>query len=206
MSTRLVDVLRAASIAVSDSAGDLSRLDAVAGDGDLGVTMTVAAETVIGLLPELAELPPEAALRRVGLEIARRAPSTAGTLVATAVLAASRVEPITSERIVARGARCAKAAQDAIEARGGAKPGDKTMLDALDPLVRSLEESAGAGRSLAEAVALAADAARAGAAHTRELRARVGRAGWLADRSEGAEDAGAHLVALVAQAVERQIS
>lgn len=206
MSASLSGVLRAASLAVRDAGDELNRLDAVAGDGDLGVTMDVAAETILGLLPEAAQLPPEAALRRVGMEIARHASSTAGTLVSTALLAASRVEPMMDESVIARVARCARAAQLAIENRGHATLGDKTMLDAIDPLVRSLEESASAGRTLEEALALAADAAREGAEHTRLLRARVGRAGWLADRSQGAEDAGAHLVALVAEAVSRHVA
>jgi len=80
------------------------------------------------------------------------------------------------------------------------------MLDAIDPLVVSLEASARAGTPLAEALARAASAARDGAEHTRELRAKVGRAGWLADRSEGAEDAGAHLIALIAEAASRYVS
>jgi hypothetical protein len=63
-----------------------------------------------------------------------------------------------------------------------------------------------AGTPLTDALARAASAARDGAQHTRELRARVGRAGWLADRSKGAEDAGAHLVALIAQAASRYVS
>lgn len=196
----LIGALRAAALAVSDARDELNRLDAIAGDGDLGVTMAAAADAILGLPPEASDPSPEVTLRRVGIEIARRAPSTAGTLVATAFLAAARVEPRSTDSIVAAIARCAAAAQRAIEDRGHAKVGDKTMLDAIGPMVASLEESARAGTSLDEALAKAASAARAGAQHTRALRAKVGRAGWLADRAEGKEDAGARLVAIVAQA------
>jgi hypothetical protein len=38
------------------------------------------------------------------------------------------------------------------------------------------------------------------------MRAKVGRAGWLADRSEGNEDAGAHLVATALAAAARAVA
>jgi phosphoenolpyruvate---glycerone phosphotransferase subunit DhaL len=206
MSASLMGAFRAVASAVRDSRDELNRLDAVAGDGDIGVTMAVAADAILGLPTAVADSSPEAALRQVGMEIARHAPSTAGTLVATALLAAARVEASTEDSIVTVIARRAAAAQHAIEDRGHANVGDKTMLDAIDPLVVSLETSARDGTPLAEALTCAASAARQGAEHTRELRARVGRAGWLADRSEGAEDAGAHLVALIAEAASRYVS
>lgn len=198
--------LRAVASAVRDARDELNRLDAVAGDGDLGVTMAAAADAILGLPAEVANTSPEDALRQVGMEIARHAPSTAGTLVATGLLAAARVEAKTEDGIVALIARRAAAALRAIEDRGRANVGDKTMLDAIDPMVVSLEESARAGTPLAEAFAHAASAARQGAEHTRELRARVGRAGWLADRSEGAEDAGARLIVIVVDAAGRYVA
>jgi len=198
--------LRATARSVQDARNELNRLDAIAGDGDLGVTMAAAADAILGLPADVPGRSSEAALRQAGLEIAKRAPSTAGTLVATALLAAARVETRTGEGIVAAIASRAAAAQHAIEDRGHAKVGDKTMLDAIGPLVASLEESARAGIPLKRALVDAAGAAREGAEHTRALRARVGRAGWLADRSDGNEDAGAHLVALVAKAAADYIA
>jgi dihydroxyacetone kinase len=206
MSASLMGAFREVASAVRDARDELNRLDAVAGDGDIGVTMAAAANAILGLPAEVANTSPEAVLRQVGMEIARHAPSTAGTLVATALLAAARVEARTEDSIVSVIARRAAAAQRAIEDRGRANVGDKTMLDAIDPLVVSLEESARTGTPLAEALARAASAARKGADHTRELRAKVGRAGWLADRSEGAEDAGAHLIALIAEAASGYVS
>jgi dihydroxyacetone kinase len=93
-----------------------------------------------------------------------------------------------------------------VQQRGKAQMGDKTMLDALGPAVTSLQESAGAGIGLQQALAGAAAAAAAGAESTRHMRARVGRAGWLADRSEGNVDAGAHLVALIFESAARHSS
>jgi dihydroxyacetone kinase-like protein len=90
-----------------------------------------------------------------------------------------------------------------IQQRGKAQVGDKTMLDALDPAAAALREAAARQTPLAAALASAAAAARSGAEATRGMRARVGRAGWLADRSEGNVDAGAFLVALIFDSAAR---
>ncbi len=75
------------------------------------------------------------------------------------------------------------------------------MLDAMAPAVEALRGAARDGKSLEQAVDAAASAAREGVERTRGMRAQVGRAGWLADRSEGSPDAGAVLVAIVIEAV-----
>jgi dihydroxyacetone kinase-like protein len=179
-------------VAASD---DLNRLDGAAGDGDLGITMSVAAQAALDAMAE-GGTAAEDLLRRIGLAIARRAPSTAGTLVATALLAASRIEPA-EEPLVAAIARRTRVGFTAIADRGHAKVGDKSMLDALSPVVESLERDAASGTPLAAALEHAAAAARDGSLTTQSLTPRVGRAGWLAERSLGNEDAGAHLVAIV---------
>src|SRR5206468_2736974 len=144
------------------------------------------------------------ALKRCGSELARKAPSTAGTLVATGFLRAGRVAADPASDGVAALTRALEAAQQGIEERGKAAPGDKTMLDALAPAVAALREAS--GETLAGALARASAAAAAGAAATAGLRAKVGRAGWLADRSEGSEDAGAHLVATALAAAARAVA
>jgi dihydroxyacetone kinase len=187
---------------------ELNSLDAVAGDGDLGLTMTTAAEAVKALLPELDTMELAGALKRCGAELARKAPSTSGTLFATALLragAAAGQDAATGEAPVATLARLVTAAAEGIQQRGKAKPGDKTLLDALVPASDALTNASKSGLDLQSALQQATDAARAGAEETRGLRPRVGRASWLADRSEGHEDGGAHLVALVFASATRSL-
>ncbi|MDQ6673792.1 MAG: DAK2 domain-containing protein [Chloroflexota bacterium] len=187
---------------------ELNSLDAVAGDGDLGLTMTTAAEAVKALLPELEGMELDAALKRCGAELARKAPSTSGTLFGTALLragAAAGHESFSTEAPVAKVARLVAAAAEGIQQRGKAKPGDKTVLDALVPARDALVRASGEGLDLQSALQQAAEAARAGAEETRGLQPRVGRASWLADRSEGHEDGGAHLVALVFASATRSL-
>lgn len=208
MST-LSETIDAVAGGVAAAAGELNRLDGVAGDGDLGVTAAAAAKALQALLPELDGLDVAAALRRCGSEVARKAPSTCGTLLATALLRAGRAagEPgcAGAPNDAARLAIVLAAAQTGIQERGKAAPGDKTLLDALAPAVQTVERAAAEGAGLAKAVQRAAGAARAGAEATKTLRARAGRAGWLADRSQGHVDAGAHLVALLFESAARHL-
>ncbi|MBI3751337.1 MAG: DAK2 domain-containing protein [Chloroflexi bacterium] len=175
---------------------ELNRLDGVAGDGDLGLTAATAAAALLELAPSLDSMPEEEAIRRCGRELATRAPSTGGTLLAFALMAAGKAEVGSEARPTARAAAYLRAAADTIAARGKAAPGDRTMLDALLPAVEALER----GATLREA----ADAAAAGAAATAAMEPTVGRAAWLADRARGHEDAGARLIAMAFEAAARE--
>jgi dihydroxyacetone kinase len=196
-------VLGAVAEAVGGAAEELNRLDAVAGDGDLGVTMTQAAGALAAILPELEGQDLAAQLRRCGGELARKAPSTSGTLVATGFLRAARAAGESGDQSGGDTARLAGllgAAQQGIQERGKAAPGDRTLLDALAPAVGALVAAGEEGTDVATALERSARAAHEGAEATRTMRAKVGRAGWLADRAAGHVDAGAYLVALVLDA------
>ncbi len=83
-------------------------------------------------------------------------------------------------------------------ALGGAKPGDKTLVDAFEPFVRALAAQIEAGAALPAAWAAAAGAAQQAAEGTAALLPRLGRARPLAERSLGHRDAGAVSFALCA--------
>ncbi len=77
----------------------------------------------------------------------------------------------------------------AIMARGGAKPGDKTMLDALYPAAKAAIKAAGS--SLPMALREVSDAAMQGLENTRMMVASLGRAKVFGDKSQGQLDPGA---------------
>jgi dihydroxyacetone kinase len=179
-----------------DARDELNGLDGVAGDGDLGLTVSNACRALLELAPSLAELPEADAIRLCGTEIARKAPSTGGTLIAFALMAAAKAEVDPAARAVERVAGYLDAAAASIAQRGQVAPGDRTMLDALAPAAAAARRVADAGGDAATAAREAALAADEGAKATAAMAAKVGRAGWLADRAAGNEDAGARLVAL----------
>jgi dihydroxyacetone kinase len=77
---------------------------------------------------------------------------------------------------------------DKIRQRGGAEPGDKTVVDVLTPMAEILDSAGDQDqRTLADdLVTAAADAVRENAAGV----SRRGRAGWIGDRSTGKTDPG----------------
>jgi dihydroxyacetone kinase len=81
-------------------------------------------------------------------------------------------------------------------ALGGAKPGDKTLVDAFAPFVRVLTDQIDSGAAMPAAWAAAATAAEQAATDTAQLSPRLGRARPLAERSLGHRDAGAVSFAL----------
>lgn len=204
-SAGLVALVRAVATDLLDHRDELNRLDGVAGDGDLGLTVTAAATALLELAPALAELPEAEAIRKCGMELARRAPSTGGTLIAFALLAAAKAGVDPEAPALERAASYLDAAAASVAERGQVAPGDRTMLDALRPAAEAIRHAAESGVPARQAAASAADAAGAGAAATATMAAKVGRAGWLAERAAGHEDAGARLIALVFQAAARHV-
>jgi dihydroxyacetone kinase len=192
-----------------DRKDELNRLDGVAGDGDLGLTMTAAANALLELAPSLESLPEADAIRRCGTEIARRAPSTGGTLIAFALMAAAKADVAPDAPPLERAAAYLDAAASSVAQRGHVEPGDRTMLDALRPAADALRSASvaasGEPDDLRAAIEAAATAANDGALGTATMAAKVGRAGWLADRAAGHEDAGARLIAIAFDAVRRQL-
>jgi len=193
----LVQVLGMIAASLKDRAEELNRLDAEAGDGDLGVTVTAAADAVNRLLPTLEGKGLPDVLNACGVAIAKEAPSTSGTLLATGLMGAARAANQGSSSGAAQLAELLDASQASITKRGKAEPGWKTMLDALAPAAQAAATSAQEGASLAQALDAAAEAADRGAQATRSMVPRTGRAGWLAERSAGHEDAGARMVAII---------
>lgn len=200
----LLDGIRLVAEAVDKSSSELNELDAHAGDGDLGVTMSTASRTVLGLLPDLAGKEPAEVLRTCGASIARYAPSTCGTLVATGFLRAARAADAGVGPDAA--AVLLDAARGGIAERGKAEPGSKTMLDALAPAASAAVDAATRGLDVAAQLRAASAAAEAGARATALMVPRHGRAGWLAERSAGHEDGGARLVAIVLNAAAEATS
>jgi len=87
----------------------------------------------------------------------------------------------------------------AVQRLGGAKPGDKTMVDAMVPATDALAAATG---SLGNALATAAAAARSGAEATAGLLAKRGRASYVGEVARGVLDPGAVAVTLLIESAQ----
>lgn len=87
----------------------------------------------------------------------------------------------------------------------GAVVGDKTLVDALVPFADSWSESTAAGDDFKIAFEKAAKAAVEGAEKTKEIVARMGRAGTVGERSLGYPDAGAFALGVIFTELSRSL-
>ncbi len=178
-----------ATLVASEAA--LTDLDQQMGDGDLGITLSK-----IGLaLQEFAAGTPVEGdigkwLGKAGMAANRAGSSSFGTLLATALMRAGRAvtgkDVLTSDDLSAMFA----AADAGVQERGKAQPGDKTVIDALQPAAQAFAAAVDAGQPLADAGAVALAAAKAGRDSVTPLRSKVGRAGWVGERTAGKVDPG----------------
>ena len=195
--------LRTLRTVLHEAATELGRIDAVAGDGDHGRGMTKGVDAAV----RAAE---DADSRKAGARSllsaaadgwADEAGGTSGVLWGVALRALAQELGDTGRAGGVRAAAGARAALDAVTSLGGAKPGDKTLVDALAPLVDTFTAGVARGEDPRSAFAKAADAATEAADATAGLTPRLGRARPLAERSIGTPDAGALSLALCARTV-----
>jgi len=84
-----------------------------------------------------------------------------------------------------------RAARNSVEGLGGAKVGDKTLIDTLVPASEAFDSALNSGKGFAEAVDAMIQAAEKGKDSTKDLVAKIGRSARLGERSKGVLDAGA---------------
>ncbi|TGQ81576.1 DAK2 domain-containing protein [Mesorhizobium sp. M8A.F.Ca.ET.207.01.1.1] len=169
----------------------LNGLDAKAGDGDTGSTAATGARSILERLDTLPLADPAATLGAVGDLLSASMGGSSGVLLSIFFTAASRA--------LDGGTDVPKALLAGLERMtfyGGAKPGDRTMVDALEPALRALD-----AKGLEEAAIVAARGAEATAAMER---AKAGRSAYVGTKLQGVVDPGAHAVAEVFAAAAAQ--
>ncbi len=165
----------------------LTQLDADIGDGDHGENVSRGFAAVVAKLPPGGGPDVGALFKGVAVTLIGTVGGASGPLLGSFFLEAGKAATGKAELTLDDWKTAFEAGVRAVQARGKAAPGDKTMLDALFPAVDALN----AGHELAPALRAAAEAAAAGALATEPLVARKGRASYLGERSAGHRDPGA---------------
>jgi dihydroxyacetone kinase len=192
-----VAMIDATSRRLEDAAGELSRLDAVAGDGDHGVNMAAAFRGARAALAAEQWAGPGDVFASVGRTFSAEAGGSAGALFSSifgAIGGCLRRSDQPDAENVADGLDRAATQVSAI---GRTRAGSKTMLDALLPAAEAARAEADAGRGLAEVLTAAARASERGAAATADMRAASGRARHAQDGAVGTMDPGAVTISLI---------
>lgn len=200
-SRQLADLAVQVADAMIAGKDELTRLDADLGDGDLGRTVTRGFEAVKATIKEADPLEPDTGrlLFQLGKDFGNAAPSSFGALFGTALMAAGKSLRGKTAAGLSDLTEAAQAALDTLMERGGARPGDKTMLDALQPAVTAMRATLEENGDVAASVffAATAQAAQLGAEATVNMQSQVGRASWQQARSAGKMDPGARAVAMM---------
>jgi dihydroxyacetone kinase len=186
----------------------LGEIDAQAGDGDHGQGMARGSKAAAAAAADASAAGAGAGtvLAMAGDAWADRAGGTSGALWGVALRGWGSVLNDQDDITAEKAAKGAQAALDAITRLGGAKLGDKTLVDAFVPFVETLLAKSSAGATLADAWADAAHRATKAADSTADLVPRLGRARPLAERSVGHPDAGAVSLALCARVVADELA
>ena len=178
----------------------LTQLDSVTGDGDLGTSMVRGAEAILAL-PRQSFADISGGLMEMANAMRKAIGGSSGPFYATGLMRASRhlagIEKPTAQQM----AEAFVAAVLAVSELGGAKPGDRTMIDALHPAAATFRDKLAAGASADDAWRSALAAGVAGAEATTSMKPRLGRASYLGERAMGHPDAGAVAVSIWLEAI-----
>jgi dihydroxyacetone kinase-like protein len=176
---------------IEEHRAELVRLDTAIGDGDHGTNMDRGMRKALANLETLEGDDIGGALKSVGMALVSSVGGAAGPLYGTLFLQMGAATTGADSLDVAGLADALAAGVKGVQARGKAEPGDKTMVDALQPAVAALREAAEGDTSIPEAVGRAVAAAEEGMKSTIPMEARKGRASYLGPRSVGHQDPGA---------------
>lgn len=176
----------------------LTEIDSAIGDGDHGIGMAGGMQKAKKKLMKMeSEENAYAVFEAAGKAMLLSMGGASGVIFGSLYLAGAKdvdAKPVLTAEDIAKMERKSLLA---IQERGKAEVGDKTMVDALAPAVEALE--ANKDKGLLEMLKAAEEAARQGVENTKNYQAKFGRAKSLMERAIGYQDAGATSVWLIFQ-------
>jgi dihydroxyacetone kinase-like protein len=176
---------------MSQKKEELIRLDGAMGDGDLGLTMEKGFSAAREEAEKVDEPDVGKLLMKIGMTIARAAPSTMGTLVATGFMSGGKSVMGKAALAGAEMAAFFEAFSAAVMQRGKAQPGEKTIVDVLLPASQALAAAVSSGVDLPEAFRRLWNGAMEGRERAKDMIAQHGRLAYYQEKSKGRDDPGA---------------
>jgi len=190
----------AAAEAMLASIDRLTEADQKVGDGDHGIGMKRGFSAALDWLLKSEATMPADVFKGVGNAVMAQTGGASGAIFGTLFRAGAGVLGDADRLDADHFAGFLEVGLAAVEKRGGAAPGGKTLIDALEPAARAARTSV--GRGLAAALAAAHAAALDGVEATRSMIATTGKARTLGERSLGHPDPGAISLSIVLAAFD----
>jgi dihydroxyacetone kinase phosphoprotein-dependent L subunit len=173
-----------------------SNLDGLAGDGDFGTSLASGFKAMEREWDEIDKSSIGSMMLKISMICSKHVGGSSGPIWGTGFMKAAMPTRDKTSITLGEAASLLQSAIDGIMARGGAKRGDKTLLDALFPVQEAMAAHAGSG-DLGAALKDAAAAADAAVDDTRSLRAGRGRASQVGERSKDTPDPGIVAIATI---------
>ena len=184
----------------------LCKLDSVIGDGDHGMTIAKGFDAAMEKIEKTQPANISDLLKAAGSAIIMTIGGVSGPIFGSLFSEMGRTISSDIESVdIKILSSMFSASLEKIMKLGGAEPGDKTMVDAFYPAVKSLEDSADAGLSIKDALNKMVEASRAGADSTKDMISKKGRSSYSGERSLGYEDAGANTVYFIIKAIYEEL-
>lgn len=201
---KIVKALEGIKDKMAEKEPELAKIDAVAGDGDHGRGMVKGSSYAAEAARKAYELGAGAGstLVAAGKSWAKNAGGTSGVLWGSALEKAGKTLGDKSKKITLKDvSEAVNAGKERMLELGGAKPGDKTMLDVLMPFSKALEKAVDDESGIKKGWKKGLEVAKDACEKTKDMIPKVGRARPQAERSVGTPDAGAVSMTMAIESV-----
>lgn len=184
---------------------ELNHLDNAIGDGDHGTNMARFSRIILSDLPELSSSSEDLGkiFHHVGMRCITEVGGSAGPLFGKFYLQAGLSNMNNTSMEAANWVLSFEEGTMGVAQIGRSMEGEKTMLDALFPASRAMQDALEEGLALPAIFQAGAEAAKNGVEYTKTIPASKGRAAYIGQRSIGHQDPGATTVLLMLQALHK---
>lgn len=185
---------------------ELCEMDARMGDGDLGLTMEKGYGALPGILRENAvDGDVGMSLMKAGMKMASVVPSTMGTLMSSGIIEGGKALKGQAELGASQMSAYLSAFSQGLQKRGKCQPGDRTILDAIDPAAKRAAAVCDMGADLPQVINAAWEGAKEGVEATKDMVPKFGKAAVHAAKAAGVPDQGAVAGLYMIEGLKRSI-
>lgn len=183
----------------------LGEIDSAIGDGDHGIGMAVGFKKAEENLNKKECSTINDVFKTIGMSMIQSMGGASGIIFGTMFMGGVKSLELYEELDLPVMAAVFESSLEAIKSRGKAEPGDKTMVDAFEPAVKELRNSADKSADLLEGLKAAEEKAGIGVENSKHHVAKFGRAKSLGERAIGHQDAGATTVFIIFKSMKEWV-
>ncbi len=202
---KMKKMLENASRMIAANEPYLTEVDTAIGDGDHGTGMKRGFSALYKMLERQEFYEWDTLCGAAGIELVKSMGGASGVIFGTLFIGGIDRLPHESSCSLTEIADYFMEGEKAIERRGKAKAGQKTMLDALLPAVEALKKGADTGMEIEDAFFYAYNAALKGAEDSKGMESKVGRSKNFRESVLGLPDPGAISTSLIFKAFYEEL-